>query len=81
MRVCAARGDTAVTRLRRATENIFVAKEGGGAGNNWASGYRQGEENHEHIMEMVDREADNSDSLEVSAHRVARGSLPPTSPI
>ena len=66
MRVCAARGDTAVTRLRRATENIFVAKEGGGAGNNWASGYRQGEENHEHIMEMVDREADNSDSLEVT---------------
>ena len=51
MRVCAARGDTAVTRLRRATENIFVAKEGGGAGNNWASGYRQGEENHEHIGE------------------------------
>ena len=55
-----------VTRRRRATENIFVAKEGGGAGNNWASGYRQGEENHEHIMEMVDREADNSDSLEVT---------------
>ena len=36
------------------TENVFVAKEGGGAGNNWASGYRQGEENHEHIMEMAE---------------------------
>lgn len=23
-------------------ENFFVAREGGGAGNNWASGYRQG---------------------------------------
>ena len=22
-------------------ENFFIAKEGGGAGNNWASGYRQ----------------------------------------
>ena len=47
-------------------ENIYQHPEGGGAGNNWASGYRQGEENHEHIMEMVDREADNSDSLEVA---------------
>jgi tubulin gamma len=75
VRVCAARGDTAVTRLRRATENIFVAKEGGGAGNNWASGYRQGEENHEHIMEMVDREADNSDSLEVTCRVIQRHRL------
>ena len=72
---CAARGDTAVTRLRRATENIFVAKEGGGAGNNWASGYRQGEENHEHIMEMVDREADNSDSLEATCRVIQRHRL------
>jgi hypothetical protein len=23
-------------------ENVFVASDGGGAGNNWASGYRQG---------------------------------------
>jgi len=56
-------------------ENVFVSKDGGGAGNNWASGYRQGEENHEHIMEMVDREADNSDSLEgfVLCHSIAGG--------
>ena len=26
-------------------ENIFISKEGGGAGNNWASGYRQAQEN------------------------------------
>merc|ERR1712176_874524 len=25
-------------------ENFFIAKDGGGAGNNWASGFRQGEE-------------------------------------
>lgn len=24
-------------------ENIFVSKDGGGAGNNWASGYAQAE--------------------------------------
>ena len=28
-------------------ENLFVSQEGGGAGNNWASGYRQGEEHYE----------------------------------
>jgi Tubulin/FtsZ family, GTPase domain len=46
-------------------ENIYISKEGGGAGNNWASGYRQAEEQHDYIMEMIDREADGSDSLEV----------------
>ena len=25
-------------------ENVFMASDGGGAGNNWASGHRQGEE-------------------------------------
>ena len=24
-------------------ENVFVASDGGGAGNNWASGHRQGQ--------------------------------------
>jgi tubulin gamma len=46
-------------------ENIFISKEGGGAGNNWASGYTQAEKIQEEIMEMIDREADGSDSLEV----------------
>lgn len=57
------------------TENFFIAKEGGGAGNNWASGYRQGGEHEEHVMEMLDREADNSDSLEgfVLCHSIAGG--------
>jgi len=42
-------------------ENLFVAKNGGGAGNNWASGFRQGEEHHEQVIEMIDREADGCD--------------------
>ncbi|CAM9576388.1 unnamed protein product, partial [Ectocarpus fasciculatus] len=56
-------------------ENFFVAKEGGGAGNNWASGYRQGSEHEDYVMEMIDREADNSDSLEgfVLSHSIAGG--------
>lgn len=56
-------------------ENFFIAQEGGGAGNNWASGFRQGEEHHEQVMDMIDREADNSDSLEgfVLCHSIAGG--------
>ena len=64
-----------IISLRSVAENVFVSKDGGGAGNNWASGYRQGEENHEHIMEMVDREADNSDSLEVRFCATIRAQL------
>ncbi|RLN93864.1 hypothetical protein BBJ28_00002391 [Nothophytophthora sp. Chile5] len=56
-------------------ENFFVSKEGGGAGNNWASGYNQGEQHHDQLMEMIDREADGSDSLEgfVLCHSIAGG--------
>uniref|UniRef100_A0A0E0KYP3 Tubulin gamma chain n=1 Tax=Oryza punctata TaxID=4537 RepID=A0A0E0KYP3_ORYPU len=73
-------------------ENIFVAEHGGGAGNNWASGYHQagnelynlsrqvandiaGEQVVDDIMDMIDREADGSDSLEgfVLCHSIAGG--------
>jgi tubulin gamma len=56
-------------------ENIFVSKDGGGAGNNWARGYAQAESVQEEIFEMLDREADNSDSLEgfVLSHSIAGG--------
>lgn len=47
-------------------ENIFLSKDGGGAGNNWAQGYSAGERVYDDLMEMLDREADGSDSLEVS---------------
>jgi tubulin gamma len=45
-------------------ENIFISKEGGGAGNCWAKGYAEGEKFQDEILEMIDREADGSDSLE-----------------
>ena len=47
-------------------ENIFVSKDGGGAGNNWAQGFAAGERIYEEVMEMIDREAEGSDSLEVN---------------
>lgn len=43
-----------------------MPKDGGGAGNIWAMGYSAGENVYEEVMEMLDREADGSDSLEVS---------------
>jgi len=56
-------------------ENVYLAKDGGGAGNNWASGYSQGESLHEEVFDIIDREADGSDSLEgfVLAHSIAGG--------
>ena len=56
-------------------ENFFIAPDGGGAGNNWASGYRQGNVYEDQIVEMIDREADGSDSLEgfVLCHSIAGG--------
>uniref|UniRef100_A0A2I3S6S0 Tubulin gamma 1 n=1 Tax=Pan troglodytes TaxID=9598 RepID=A0A2I3S6S0_PANTR len=49
-------------------ENIYLSEHGGGAGNNWASGFSQGEKIHEDIFDIIDREADGSDSLEVSIY-------------
>ena len=46
-------------------ENFFIGKQGIGAGNNWAAGYATGELVQEEVFDMIDREADGSDSLEV----------------
>ena len=45
-------------------ENIFISKEGSGAGNVWATGYSNAEMVEDEIMDMIEREADGSDSLE-----------------
>ena len=50
-------------------ENFYIAADGGGAGNNWASGYAQGQAAAETLREMVEREAENSDSLEARGVR------------
>lgn len=46
-------------------ENFYIGGSGAGAGNNWAAGYAAGSEVHENVFDMIDREADGSDSLEV----------------
>ena len=50
-------------------ENIYLSKEGSGAGNNWGMGFAEGEKIYEDVVEMIDREAEGSDSLEVSRVR------------
>jgi tubulin gamma len=45
-------------------ENIFLASEGGGAGNNWAHGYCSGKGSRETVADIVQREAEGCDLLE-----------------
>ena len=56
-------------------ENIYVSKDGGGAGNNWAFGHSQGENLQDELLDIIDREADGSDSLEgfMLLHSIAGG--------
>eukprot|EP00004_Rigifila_ramosa_P002548 TRINITY_DN12678_c0_g1_i2.p1 TRINITY_DN12678_c0_g1~~TRINITY_DN12678_c0_g1_i2.p1 ORF type:complete len:477 (-),score=86.76 TRINITY_DN12678_c0_g1_i2:21-1427(-) len=56
-------------------ENFFLRGDGGGAGNNWASGYTQGGELSDFLLDIIDREAENSDSLEgfQMLHSIAGG--------
>ncbi|KAF2484022.1 gamma tubulin [Neohortaea acidophila] len=56
-------------------ENFYVHKDGMGAGNNWAAGYARGAQVEEEVFDMIDREADGSDSLEgfMLLHSIAGG--------
>lgn len=56
-------------------ENIYLSPSGGGAGNNWARGFSSGDELYEDVFDIIDREADGSDSLEgfVLCHSIAGG--------
>lgn len=57
-------------------ENVFVTKEGGGAGNIWSMGYKIAESYYENIVDMIDREVDGADSLSGfnMCHSIAGGS-------
>lgn len=61
-----------VANFRTSVLRLVCCQEGGGAGNNWASGYRQAEDQHDYLMDMIDREADGSDSLEVDHHSASK---------
>ncbi|KAL3479764.1 tubulin gamma chain [Aspergillus californicus] len=56
-------------------ENFFIGQQGLGAGNNWGIGYSAGEVVQEEVFDMIDREADGSDSLEgfMFLHSIAGG--------
>lgn len=56
---------------------MFQSTEGGGAGNNWGVGHTAGEKHYEEIMDMIEREAEGSDSLEVRSG----SSFAPTPPV
>ncbi|RPA79308.1 gamma tubulin [Ascobolus immersus RN42] len=56
-------------------ENFYVPKDGSGAGNIWAAGFAAGEKLWDDVSDMIDREADGSDSLEgfMLLHSIAGG--------
>lgn len=56
-------------------ENIFLHKDGGGAGNNWGSGHACGKKIEEALFEIIEREVEGSDSLEgfLLCHSIAGG--------
>jgi tubulin gamma len=56
-------------------ENFYIHKDGTGAGNNWGAGYSMGESVQDEVIDMIDREADGSDSLEgfMLLHSIAGG--------
>lgn len=56
-------------------ENFYIDSSGGGAGNNWALGYSIASNVYEKVLEMVDREAEGSESLEgfILTHSIAGG--------
>ncbi|BGP28158.1 gamma-tubulin [Rhodotorula toruloides] len=56
-------------------ENFYSSPEGGGAGNNFARGHGYGDSTWNEISEMLEREAEGSDSLEgiMLLHSIAGG--------
>ncbi|KAI5192535.1 tubulin gamma [Nematocida minor] len=45
-------------------ENVWVGAESRGAGNVWSSGYQQGKENRESLLEIIQKESESSDFLD-----------------
>lgn len=56
-------------------QSFFYSPSGGGAGNNWASGYMQAQTYKEDILDMMDHEVEGSDSLAgfILCHSIAGG--------
>ncbi|KAK0416722.1 hypothetical protein QR680_012648 [Steinernema hermaphroditum] len=56
-------------------ENIFQSATGGGAGNNWGTGYCLGNEVYEKVFDIMGREAENAENLGgfIVSHSVSGG--------
>lgn len=56
-------------------ENVLIAADGGGAGNNWAYGYSQAQRLEDSILDMIEREAEGADNFEgfMLCHSIAGG--------
>jgi hypothetical protein len=61
-------------------ENIFISKEGGGAGNNWASGFTQGEQVQETLLDMIGESTGRS-VLQPATVAAAAGSIQQQDPV
>ena len=46
-------------------DNVYLYNEGGGAGNNWAAGYTSALQIDDILIDMIDRETERCDNLEV----------------
>lgn len=47
---------------------MFVGEDGGGAGNNWASGYDRANKCRDKLLELIRRETEAMDLFEVRMH-------------
>jgi tubulin gamma len=54
-------------------ENIFISKEGGGAGNNWASGWTQGDQVQETLLDMIGAPGGQEGRLSAAVAATAAG--------
>ena len=56
-------------------ENIYVPKEGTGAGNNWGVGYSQSDKYSDDLLDIITREAEDCDNFEgfMLTHSIAGG--------
>ena len=62
MRVSESRKKLGTSNLSRKLynpENVYLAKDGGGAGNNWACGYSLGGDLHEEVSSWIDTSIQN----------------------
>ncbi|XP_054257001.1 tubulin gamma-2 chain-like [Macrosteles quadrilineatus] len=56
-------------------QNMFIGQDGGGAGNNWATGFNQSQKYKEILLDLIQRETETMDCLEgfLITHAISGG--------